>query len=97
MPNSSVLYFQGTNAISGGVVFGDGLRCAGGSVARIAVATNVANASLYPGPGQPPVSVRGGVTSPGSRVYQAWFRDPAAFCTSATFGLTNGVRVVWQP
>ncbi len=97
MPNASVLYFQGTSAIPGGVVFGDGLRCDGGSVVRLAVATNVANSSRYPGPGQLPVSVRGGVSSVGSRVYQAWFRDAAAFCTSATFGLTNGVRVVWRP
>ncbi len=27
---------------------------------------------------------------------QAWFRDHAASCTSATFGLTNGLRRVWR-
>ena len=43
MPNSSALYFQGTTAQSGGlgVVFGDGLRCVGGTVIRLGTKANV--------------------------------------------------------
>jgi hypothetical protein len=40
--------------------------------------------------------MQGGVPSGGAtRHYQAWFRNIGSFCTSATFNLTNAVRVVW--
>jgi hypothetical protein len=41
--------------------------------------------------------VTGAVAAPVTRVYQAWFRNAAAFCTPATFNLTNGVAVEWVP
>jgi hypothetical protein len=95
MPNSSCLYFQGTSAIS--VVFGDGLRCVANSITRLGTQTNVAGASQYPAAGDAPISVRGNVTAPGTRTYQVWYRNAAAFCTAATFNLSNGVEVVWRP
>jgi hypothetical protein len=101
MPNGSALYFQGTSQLSGGAgaVFGDGLRCVGGTIVRIAPRTNVTGGSSYPSVGELPVSVRGSVpASGGTRDYQIWYRnaDPT-FCTSSTFNLSNGVRVDWQP
>jgi hypothetical protein len=39
--------------------------------------------------------VRGGVAVPGTRYYQTWYRNAAAFCTVATFNLTNGVQIDW--
>ncbi|MBL8860868.1 MAG: hypothetical protein JNK02_02560 [Planctomycetes bacterium] len=99
MPNSSALYFQGTSQQGGGLgtVFGDGLRCAGGSVIRIKTVSNTAGSSQYPSAGDPPVSVRGLVVAPGSRTYQVWYRNAAAFCTAATFNLSNGLQLDWQP
>lgn len=99
MPNSSALYFQGTTQVNGGLgsAFGDGLRCAGGSVVRLGTKTNVAGASQFPVAGDASVSVQGLVTSPGSREYQVWFRNAAAFCTASTFNLTNAVSVTWAP
>jgi hypothetical protein len=94
MPNSSCLYFQGTTQISN--VFGDGLRCAGGSVIRLGTKTNVGGSSQYPTAGNPSVSVKGAVTAPGTRTYQTWYRNAAAFCTPSTFNLTNGVLITWQ-
>ncbi len=94
MPNASCLYFQGTSQIN--AVFGDGLRCAGGVVTRLGTKTNVAGASQYPTAGNPSVSVKGAVTTPGTRAYQTWYRNAAAFCTTSTFNLTNGVLVTWQ-
>ena len=44
-----------------GTLFGDGLRCAGGTVVRLATKTNVGGASQYPDVGDPPLSVQGGV------------------------------------
>jgi hypothetical protein len=99
MPSSSVLYFQGTTQPAGGfgVAFGDGLRCAGGSVVRLATRTNVAGASQYPAAGDPPLSIQGQVVVPGSRTYQVWYRNAAVFCTISTFNLTNGWKTVWAP
>ncbi len=93
------MYFQGTNSLGGGasVVFGDGLRCTGGAIVRLGTQMNVAGASQNPESGDPPVSERGGVTMPGERTYQVWYRNAAAFCTAATFNLTNGLRVTWSP
>ncbi len=93
MPNSSALYFQGTTQIA--AIFGDGLRCAGGSVIRLGTKMNVAGASQFPDVGDPSVSVRGGVMSAGNRSYQVWYRNAAAFCTPSTFNLTNGMWVTW--
>jgi hypothetical protein len=97
MPSSSALYFQGTTAVNGGAgaVFGDGLRCAGGSIIRLGTTINVSGASQYPETGDPSVSVRGAVTAPGLRTYQVWYRNSAAFCSAATFNLTNGWQVNW--
>jgi hypothetical protein len=98
MPNSSCLYFQGTTRHNGGngAAFGDGLRCAGGSIIRLDTEANVSGASQYPNPTQPtPISIRGNVTSPGTRTYQAWYRNAANFCTAATFNLSNGLEITW--
>jgi len=99
MPNSSALYFQGTTQQSSGNgdVFGDGLRCAGGTIIRLGTKTNVGGTSQYPAAGDPKVSVRGMCTAGASRTYQAWYRNAAAFCTASTFNLTNGVATTWIP
>jgi hypothetical protein len=94
MPDSFCLWFQGTTQTS--TAFGDGLRCAGGSVTRLATKMNAGGASQFPAGGDPPLHVAGGVAGPGTRTYQAWYRNAAAFCTNATFNLTNGVIVTWQ-
>jgi hypothetical protein len=64
---------------------------------RLATKTNASGASQYPAAGDPSVSVRGGVLAPGMRTYQVWYRNAAAFCTTATFNLTNGLRATWVP
>ena len=98
MPNSSALYFQGTQTQSSGqgFPFGDGLRCIAGSVVRLATVSNTNGSSQYPGASSPSVSVRGLVASPGPRTYQVWYRNAANFCSSSTFNLTNGLVVSWS-
>lgn len=97
MPNSSALYFQGTSAqsASSGAVFGDGLRCAAGTVIRLGTKSNVGGGSQYPEVGDASVSVRGAVAAGSVRMYQVWYRNAAAYCSVSTFNLTNGYRVVW--
>jgi len=99
-PNTTALFFQGTEQVNGGggTVFGDGLRCAGGAVRRLGTKL-VSNAgrAVFPDAGDSPISLAGQVTSPGLRTYQAWFRVAQDFCTPATFNLTNGWEIQWTP
>jgi hypothetical protein len=99
MPNSTALYFQGTQQQSAGAgaPFGDGKRCASGVVTRLGMKFNTGGASQYPTGMETSISIRGGNAAGDSRTYQVWYRDAAAFCTSDTFNLTNGRRVVWSP
>jgi hypothetical protein len=100
MPASSTaLYFQGTSEVNGGLgtVFGDGLRCAGGTVVRLGTKTNAGGSSQYPSGTDVSISVRGSNVGGNVRTYQAWYRNIAAFCTPGAFNLTNGVETTWQP
>ena len=99
MPNSSVLYFQGTSQLNGGagLVFGDGLRCVAGTILRLGAKTNAGGASSYPGAGDVPISVKGANAAGNLRQYQCWYRNAAPFCTPSTFNLTNGVETTWNP
>ncbi len=95
MPNSAALYLQGTAPTA--TPFGDGLRCAGGSVVRLGTKTNQSGGSTHPAPGDTLISVRGGCAPGDTRVYQCWYRNAAAFCTVSTFNLTNGLSLTWLP
>lgn len=102
MPSGAiVLFIQGSAQQNGGngIVFGDGLRCMAGSVVRLGVANAPGGvASFGSTAGTDPVSLRGGISPTGGTFsYQAWYRDSAAFCSSSTFNLTNGVSVNWLP
>jgi hypothetical protein len=98
MPDSSALYFQGTAKQNGGAgaVFGDGLRCVGGTIVRLGLKTNSGGASQYPVGADPHVSVKGGVSAGNTREYQVWYRNAASFCTPSTFNLTNGFEIAWS-
>jgi hypothetical protein len=78
-------------------VFGDGLRCAAGSVIRLGTKVNILGASQYPTGGDQSVSVRGACAAGDVRTYQIWYRNAASFCTASTFNLTNGWQQVWAP
>ena len=44
------------------------------------------------------VTLPGTGLAPGDlRAYPFWYRNAAAFCTSATFNLTNAFAAVWAP
>jgi hypothetical protein len=80
-----------------GAPFGDGLRCAGGTIRRIGVKTASSGTANVPGIQDERISVRGAVVAGDVRTYQAWFRDVAAYCTADTFNLTQGIEVHWAP
>ena len=104
IPNGPGLYFQGTTQLNGGNgnLFGDGLRCVGGSIIRLGIVTGVANASTYPSPNPPavnaiPISLKGLNAAGNVRNYQLWYRDSSAFCTASVFNLTNALNTTWAP
>lgn len=104
-PTTSCLVFQGTNVAqttsggltSQGTVFGDGLRCASGSIVRLGTGTSSGGSLFFPPAGTASLSTRGGLTGPTTRSYQVWYRNASAFCTPSTFNLTNGLVVHWIP
>jgi Tol biopolymer transport system component len=103
VPGASLLFFQGTLRVNSGMgsTFGDGLRCAGGTVVRLAV--RIAGGAGYAAlgaaiTGDPLISVQGAVPAGGGvRTYQAWYRNAVAFCTPALYNTTNGIEITWQP
>lgn len=93
------MVIQGSSSNGQGLQFGDGLLCPAGQLLRLVVLWPQAGSAQYPAIGSldPSLSVLGQVSAPGTRVYQYWYRDAAAFCTQSTFNLTNGLSVPWQP
>jgi plastocyanin len=96
---SSVLFFQGTTQVNGGAgaVFGDGLRCAGGTTVRIGPGAISFGFAHFPATGDPLISVKGGVAPGDVRAYQVFYRDPPSSCTSAHFNTTDAYLVTWLP
>ena len=98
-PGQPGLYFQGNNAVNGGLgtTFGDGLRCAGGSVIRLQVRTSDAAGTSSTTAN---VAAVGLVTAGDTRRYQLWYRNPsfpAGSPCGTGFNFTNGLEIVWAP
>jgi len=95
-PNNSGLYFQGNSDLSPGLVWGDGLRCAGDAVKRLQVrfadASGSSNTTI-------PIGAAGAVNAGDTRYYQLWYRtivDPPCGLGINDFNTSNGFRVTWQ-
>lgn len=98
MSFAAATLIQGSSMWSGQQTFGDGLLCVTGSVLRLVTRFSPGGTLVYPGAGDVPLSVRGGVPAGGAtRFYQGWFRDSLPFCTAASFNMTSGLAVVWHP
>ncbi|MDP6763141.1 MAG: hypothetical protein QF860_09790 [Planctomycetota bacterium] len=96
VPGQPGLYFQGNNAVNGGNgnAFGDGLRCAGGSVVRLQVRSASGGGTSAT---TIDIAAAGGVSAGDTKRYQLWYRDPASSPCGTTFNLTNGVGVFFCP
>jgi hypothetical protein len=104
-PGAASIVLQGDQVIAP-VVFGDGLRCAGGSLKRLFFA-NASSAGTLAAPVNAGASVSqrsaalGDALQPGNlRVYQVYYRDPdPSFCPppqGSTFNVSNAVEITWQ-
>jgi hypothetical protein len=100
--HTAVAFMMGSTQLNGdtGLAFGDGLRCVGGTVTLLGRRMTAEGASSwgFGVPGAPLLSLQSNVPLGGDiRWYQAWYRNAASFCTSATHNLTNGLEVIWVP
>jgi len=106
-PNSTSVLVEGTAPVSSGLVFGQGVRCLGGTLKRLYVKTAVSGSITAPdfGAGDPTVSARsaalGDPILPGeTRWYLVYYRDPLVLggCpATSTFNSTQTGRVDWLP
>lgn len=100
MPNSTCIYFQGSQVA--GVPFGDGIRCVNNPFqVQLGTRVNVGGASFVGGSPGPAISLQGFLNTPlpapCTRAYQCWYRNAAVFCTPATYNMTNAVLISWAP
>ena len=104
LPTALSIFLQGDVPIANGVVFGDGVRCVGGVLKRIAVVGAVGGVASYPGPGDPGIravsaSLGDPIPSGATRHYQVYYRDPVlGFCPNPpgnSWNVSNGFRIVW--
>ena len=96
MTGGTSIFLQGSTVPVGPLPFGDGLRCIGGTLRRLAVVPVVSGGSCLGGAGTVPISTLGQV-APGTYGYQTYYRDPANFCTTLTYNITNGIQATWVP
>ncbi len=105
LPSSLTIFFQGNAFVSTSANFGDGLRCAGGSLKRLYVKNASGGAVSAPDVADSSVHTRsaalGDSILPGTiRYYQTYYRDPdPSFCPTPsgnTFNSTNGMIIVWH-
>ncbi|HEV8111211.1 MAG TPA: calcium-binding protein [Planctomycetota bacterium] len=106
-PTALSVLMQGSASLASGLLYGQGVRCAGGSTKRLFVKTAVGGSITAPNfvVGDSTVSARsaakGDVIQPGqSRWYLVYYRDPIVLggCSaSSTFNATQTGQVTWWP
>jgi hypothetical protein len=103
LPSALSIFLQGNASITP-VIYGDGLRCAGGTLRRLYTKTANGGEATAPEPGDPSITVRSAalgvpIPSEGRRYYQVYYRDAnPSFCPSpqgSTFNVSSAVRINW--
>jgi len=100
-PTALTIFLQGNVNAGGGIVFGDGVRCASGTLKRLYTRNAVGGSVSAPQGADLSITARsaalGDPIAPGtSRYYHTYFRDPVpSFCPPETFNSTNGVQITW--
>jgi hypothetical protein len=104
LPTVLCIFLQGNATVPAGAVFGDGVRCVGGSLKRITAKNASGGVASYPVPGDPSISTRsailGDTIAPGTtRWYQVYYRDPdLTFCPNPpgnSWNVSSGIAVHW--
>ncbi len=103
-PTGTTILLQGTTQNTGSV-FGQGVRCIGGTLKRLYVKTASGGSISAPGAGDPSLSARSAalgdpILANTTREYMAYYRDPIVLggCPAAsTWNGTNAGRIYWYP
>jgi hypothetical protein len=106
LSSATSVVMQGNAPDASGVVFGQGVRCAGGSLKRLYTKHAVGGDTMAPdsAAGDPPISARsaalGDLIQAGeSRWYLVYYRDPIVLggCPAgSTFNATQSGAVLWS-
>jgi len=93
------IVLQGSSVIAP-ANFGDGLRCAGGSLKRLYTKHAIGGVVTVPQAGDPSVSARSatlGDTIPlgATRAYQVYYRDPDLVFCPGGFNVSNAMAIAW--
>lgn len=100
MSQAVATIFQGVGFNHGywTTIAGDGLTCVGSPYVRIRSVPTPGGSVVYPSAGYPAISISGAIPGPWTtRTYAVRYRNAAAFCTAATFNMTNTLQVTWRP
>lgn len=104
LPTVTCIFLQGTTQVVAGAVFGDGVRCVGGTLKRLFIKTASSGAASAPEVGDLSITARsallGDTIGTGTqRFYQVYYRDPdLAFCAApvgSSFNITSAVVINW--
>jgi hypothetical protein len=96
------IFLQGNQNIMNGVTFGDGVRCAGGTLKRLYTHNASSGTVNAPVGSDLAVHTRSAnlgdtITVGAQRFYQVYYRDPNLVFCSAGFNVGNGQAVTWIP
>lgn len=103
LPSGSTFFLQGTQERSA-LVFGDGLRCIGGTIRKISSTRAIGGVAFYPRAGDPSITARSAalgdpIASGSLRYYQVMYRDrQASFCPTPAgnaWNVGSALRIVW--
>ena len=104
LPSVLSIFLQGDAEIASGAVFGDGVRCVGGSLKRLYTKNASGGVVSAPTGGDPSITAQsaalGDPISPGSvRYYQVYYRDPSlVFCPAPpgnSWNVSSGIKITW--
>jgi len=103
-PTALSIFMQCAGQDTNGIPFGDGIRCANGTLKRLYTKNASGGVASAPGMGDPSITARSAaagdpIPSGATRYYQTYYRDPSlTFCAAplgSTFNITNGLRITW--
>jgi len=98
-PTATTIFLMGTSQVAP-LIFGDGLRCVGGSLKRLISKNAAGGAVAYPEGAEPSITTRaaalGSPITPGQhRFFMTYYRDPdPTFCPNPPGGTFNGSNAV---
>jgi acid phosphatase len=102
-PTATSVFLQGDASVPAGTVFGQGIRCTGGSLKRLYVKNAAGGVVSAPGIGDASVAALSAalgdtITAGTARNYGVYYRDPIVLgaCPAAsTFNITQAESVLW--